>query len=89
LLLFLVTQKSPVAVFFFLAGQARHDAIDAHVQFGRFVGRAGNDQRRARFVDQDRVDFVDDGEFSPRWKRSSWTTPCCREVIEAVSLLVP
>ena len=40
--------------------QARHELVDLHVQLGALFGRAGDDQRRARFVDQDRVDFVDD-----------------------------
>ena len=35
------------------------------VELGAFLGRTGNDQRRARFVDQDRVDFVDDREGEP------------------------
>ncbi len=42
--------------------QLRNDFVDAVILVGGFFGRAGNDQRRARFVDQDRVDFVDDGE---------------------------
>ena len=32
------------------------------VLLGRLLGRAGDDQRRARLVDQDRVDLVDDRE---------------------------
>jgi hypothetical protein len=49
-----------LAVFLFLLRQARDHPVDAHVQLGRLVGRAGDDQRRARLVDQDRVDLVDD-----------------------------
>ena len=41
--------------------QLRDDAIDLVVEIGRFLGRTGNDQRRPRFVDEDAVDFVDDG----------------------------
>lgn len=55
----------PVVALAFLAlllDQRRHDAVDAHVKLRRIVGRAGDDQRRARLVDQDRVDLVDDGE---------------------------
>ena len=37
------------------------EAVDGVVEIGTVVERAGDDQRRARFVDQDRVDFVDDG----------------------------
>ena len=32
------------------------------VEFGRILGLARDNQRRARLVDQDRVDLVDDGE---------------------------
>ncbi|MFK4608031.1 hypothetical protein ABIF57_007483 [Bradyrhizobium diazoefficiens] len=38
------------------------EAVDGVVEVGAVVERAGDDQRRARFVDQDGVDFVDDGE---------------------------
>ena len=37
------------------------EGVDGVVEFRTVVERAGNDQRRARLVDQDRVDFVDDG----------------------------
>ena len=43
-----------------VGGQLLHDRIDADIQFRLVVGRAGDDQRRARLVDQDRVDLVDD-----------------------------
>ena len=39
-----------------------NDFVDAVILVGGFLGGAGNDQRRARFVDQDGVDFVDDAE---------------------------
>ena len=45
--------------------QLRDDAIDFVVEVGRLLGRAGDDQRRPRFVDQDAVDFVDDREVVP------------------------
>src|SRR3546814_9790393 len=45
-----------------LPHQLGHDAVDLDVQVRGFVGRAGDDQRGARLVDQDRVDFVDDRE---------------------------
>ena len=35
--------------------------VDGVVEFRAIVERAGNDQRRARFVDQDGIDLVDDG----------------------------
>ena len=39
-----------------------NDFVDAVILVGGFLGRAGNDQRGAGFVDEDRVDFVDDAE---------------------------
>ena len=45
-----------------LAGELRDDRVDADVEVGAVLGRAGNDERRARLVDQDRIDLVDDGE---------------------------
>ena len=44
------------------ATQLRHDDIDALVKLGAFFGRAGDDKRRTRLVDEDAVHFVDDGE---------------------------
>ena len=41
------------------------DPIDLVVQVGGLLGRPGDDQRRARLVDEDAVDFVDDGEEVP------------------------
>ncbi len=45
--------------------ERRHVAVDGVVEVGSVVERAGNNERRARFVDQDRVDFVDDGVGMP------------------------
>ncbi len=45
--------------------QLGDDAIDPGVLVGRLFAGAGNDQRSAGFVDQDGVDFVDDGEIVP------------------------
>ena len=42
--------------------QRRNDAIDFVVEIGRGFGRAGNDERRSRLVDEDAVDLVHDGE---------------------------
>ena len=50
------------AVLLLLPGQARNQGVDLDVELGALLGRAGNDQRRARLVDQDRIDLVDDGE---------------------------
>ena len=47
-------------IFLRLALQARHELIDAQVKFGALLRGTGNDERRARLVDQDRVHLVDD-----------------------------
>ncbi len=44
-----------------LFDQARDDAVDGVVLIRPLLGWAADDERRARLVDQDRVDFVDDG----------------------------
>ena len=36
--------------------------MDLHIEFGFVVGRAGNNQRRPRFIYQDRIDFIDNRE---------------------------
>ncbi|KGE03265.1 hypothetical protein HRUBRA_02213 [Pseudohaliea rubra DSM 19751] len=48
----------------FLRGRAqpRHQGVDALVQLRAVFRGAGDDQRRARLVDKDRVHFVDDGK---------------------------
>ncbi len=46
----------------FAAHQLGDDAVDLVILVGGFFARSGNDQRRARFVDQDGVHFVDDRE---------------------------
>ena len=46
----------------FAANEARDDLIDAVVLVCRLFGGAGDYERGAGFVDQDRIDFVDDGE---------------------------
>src|SRR5258708_23159644 len=43
--------------------QLGNDFVDLEVFVGRFFGGAGDDERGARFVDQDGVDFIDDGEM--------------------------
>jgi hypothetical protein len=45
----------------FALGQQRRHGVHAHIEVGVVLGLAGDDQRRARLVDQDRVDLVDDG----------------------------
>ena len=43
-----------------LAGELRHELVQPVVEVDVVVGLAGDDQRRPRLVDQDRVDLVDD-----------------------------
>ena len=47
------------------AHQVRDDLVGLVILVGRFLARAGNDQRRAGFVDQDGIHFVDNGEVMP------------------------
>ena len=47
----------------FAANQLRDDLDRLVIQVGRFFARTRDNQRRTSFVDQDRVDFVDDGEI--------------------------
>ena len=54
-----------------LLAKARDEAVDLAVQLGAVLGRAGDDQRRARLVDQDAVDLVDDAEVEARWTMAS------------------
>ena len=44
-----------------LAGQHGHNLVDGHVEFGVIFGLSADDERCAGFVDQNRIDFVDDG----------------------------
>ena len=46
---------------FFAEFELGNDLADAGVLVGGLVGGAGDDERGARFVDEDGVDFVDDG----------------------------
>ncbi len=62
LLALLVRPVVALALLGVLRLQARNELVDARIELGAFLGRAGNDQRRARFVDQDRVHLVHDRE---------------------------
>ena len=44
------------------SNQLRNNAIDLVILIGRFLAWAGDDQRRARFVDKNGVDFIDNSE---------------------------
>ena len=49
-----------------LAGlERRNDPVHLVIEVGGLFGRPRDDQRRPRLVDQDAVDFVDDGEVMP------------------------
>ena len=59
--------------------EALHDLGELDVPLLRLVGRAADDQRRARLVDEDRVDLVDDGEVVAALHQLVLaSTPCCR-----------
>ncbi|MEI2787357.1 MAG: hypothetical protein V9E93_00585 [Steroidobacteraceae bacterium] len=45
-----------------LLRETRHQLVDLHVELGALLGGARDDQRRARFVDEDRVHLVDHRE---------------------------
>ena len=63
----------------FAAHQLGNDAVDLVILVGGFLTGAGDDQRGAGFVDQDGVDFVDDGVVVGRAARSPRCgTSCCR-----------
>ncbi len=46
-----------------IRGHIRHQLVDLGIKLASVFGGAGNDQRRARFVNQDRVDLIDDGKI--------------------------
>jgi len=48
------------------AVERRDELIDPDIQLGIVLGRAGDDQRSARLVDQDRIDLVDDRKSKTR-----------------------
>ncbi len=57
----------------------RREPRELDVELGRLFGRAGDDQRRARLVDQDVVDLVDDRERMPALDLfREIGRPCCR-----------
>ena len=62
LLLLFVDREIAGPFFFELLLEPRHQRVDLDVEVFVFFGGTGDDQRRARFVDEDGVDFVDDGE---------------------------
>ena len=68
-----------------LGGELRDEGVDRVVELGTVVERAGNDERRARLVDQDRVDLVDDREVVTALDhRGQLVLHVVAEVVEAV-----
>ena len=63
LVAFLIHPVIPGAVLFLATRQHRRNLIHAHIEIGVIFGLPGDDQRRTRLVDQDRIDFVNDGEI--------------------------
>ena len=61
LVLFLVDPEIPGAFFLLLRREQRRDFVDALIHLRVVFCRAGDDERRARLVDEDGVHFVDDG----------------------------
>jgi hypothetical protein len=57
----LVDPEVALALLLLLPREQRRHLVHAHVEVGVVLGLAGDDQRRARLVDEDRVDLVDDG----------------------------
>src|SRR5258706_3178985 len=57
---FLVDTVVARAVFVFLAREPRRDLIHAVIQFGGVLRLSRDNERRARFINQDRVHLVDD-----------------------------
>ena len=57
---FLVNVEIAWRAFLLLALEHRRHLVHALVDLGAVLGPPGNDERRTRLVDQDRVDFVDD-----------------------------
>ena len=57
---FLRFARQPVAEHVLLSHQLIDQRLEPIVLMGRDRGRAADDERRARFVDQDGIDFVDD-----------------------------
>src|SRR6516225_3799855 len=48
-----------------LADQLLDQLVDGDVKLGAVLDRAGDDERGSRFVDQDRIDLIDDGVDVP------------------------
>src|SRR5213592_95183 len=57
--------RLPLLSLFLLAREQRRHLVHAEIDLGAVLGLAGDDERRARLVDQDRIDLVDDGVMQP------------------------
>ena len=62
LVVLLIDPEVARTVLRFLLGEERRHLVHPVVELGAILRLAGNDQRRARLVDQDRVNLVDNGE---------------------------
>ena len=51
-------------VFLFLQGQTGHQLVHSDIQIRPLIHRTGNNQRSPRLVNQDRVNFIDDGKVA-------------------------
>ena len=56
----LVCPEVALAFFRFLALEPRGELVDLEIELGALLGRTGNDEGRAGFVDEDGIHFVDD-----------------------------
>ncbi len=62
-----------------------HEVVDRDVEVRLVVQRTGNDQRRARLIDQDRIDFVDDRiAVAALYHRGQFILHVVAQVVEAV-----
>ena len=75
----LVDPVVALALLFLLPHELRSDLVQPVIQVDVVVRLPRDDERRARLVDQDRVDFVDDRVVRGRAGRAATPrTPCCR-----------
>ena len=65
LLALLVRPVVALALLLLLPLEPGNELVDLDVELGALLGRARDDQRRARLVDQDRIDLVDDRVLEP------------------------
>ena len=63
----IITRRNPLLEHIFLSAnllsQARNQLVDRSVYLGTVLNTTGNDQRRARFVNEDRIDLINNGKI--------------------------